>query len=158
VAQNSTKKSASIVTISRPWQLVFLASVFLSQLVSIIFLAWMFGDRNNGEGIKLWVYQLTYWLQPLAYFLVGLLFAWRRIVGLVPRLFWASFIATAGYLVYMASSAFITTVQARLIINYGPDTNSHWWSAFGWSWTEMLVVFALYCGALGFVACRARQK
>ena len=153
IAKNQT--NASVVSITTPWQLVFVTALVLSQALWVAVYLWSFTRRGVYTSYGTWMFQASYWVYPLLYVVAGYVFAWRqRIRGLVPRLFWAVFLAAIGTAVYNGSTVLLRWLENH-VGRYDPS-RSGLWAAFGWEWTGMGTMFVLFCLALVVIARRKR--
>ncbi len=153
VAEHTSVKHPLSVTIPRHWQLVFIATIIASQLISIIQIAWSMIRISHYVSSGTLIFQITSWLYPALYLLAAYLFLERRVRPGVPRLFWAVLIATVGVLVYQAANAIqnIALAEAHYVAHGGGL-----WNTFGVSWTLMVVVFVLFCVVLGTVSQKGK--
>ena len=149
----------TLVTIPPRWQLVFITAAIGSQVVFVAMMLASILRFSHYQSSGTWAFQITQWVYPLLYLAVGYIYARRRIKGMLPTLFWATFIATIGMTVWGVVQSVLSYVYSAL--NWwpvvGPDDKS-WWSAFGTIWTQMLVAFGLYCLALGVIVWKDKRR
>jgi len=150
-----TSKPQTAVEISRSLQIIFTAVVWLSWLAPLLYmLLW----ANVGfMAFSTWVFQASYIVLPLLFFLPALVFCWRKTDNVVKRLFLATFIGLLGYTSYMI----VSTIENILRIKFYPpvimDTNdTSWLTAFGHEWAVMGICAALFVIVLVWV--RIRKK
>jgi hypothetical protein len=159
VATAKSKKQPTLVTINPTWQLAFIVAMVVTQVISVGTILWLFTRHGNYISSGTWAYQIVQWLYPLLFVGAAYFFVRRRVTGLMPRLFWMVFVATIGV-------AFWGTLQLLLnalfsAFSWWPQVTSadnSWWSAFGITWTEMFVLFALYCTGLWLIAREGKRR
>jgi hypothetical protein len=155
-----TKKVASpssAVTITRPWQLAFLFSAVASQLSATAYIVWAFSRSGSWVSASTWTYQIVYFTYPLLFVAAALLFLRRRVSGTLPRLFWASFLATIGCFASMVITTGVQAIQTSWLRDHYYGADASIWNSFSWQWTGMGAAFALYCGSLAYVAWRVKR-
>lgn len=157
VAKELVSKSSSIVTITRPWQWAFLLSAAASQVSATAYIVWAFSRPDGWVSASTWTYQIVYFAYPLLYVAAALLFMRRRVSGTLPRLFWATFLATTGYLASMVLSTGVQAIQTSWMRNHYYDSSSVW-STLGWQWSGMGVAFVLYGCGLAYISWRSKHR
>jgi len=152
VGSNDAPKT---VTITRPWQLTFIGGVVAAQALFVGTMLWSFTRHGTYISAGTWVWQVTTWVYPLLYVAAGYAFVMSRVRGLVPRLFWSVFLATIGYFVYAALGMPLNYIRSN-VFNYTYSNDPSLWSAFGWDWSVMAALFALFCLSLLVIRLRKR--
>lgn len=153
------KKQPTLVTINRRWQLIFTVSLVATQLLGAATMLWMFTRHGSYISGGTWAFQISTWLYPLPFLAAAYLFVRKRILGFVPTTFWMVFLTTIGVSSWYAIDAVLNA--AFNVFNWWPqaaNTDRSWWSAFGITWTEMFVVFVLYCLGLWLVTRQGKRR
>lgn len=153
------KKQPTLVTINRNWQLAFIVAIVVTQLISVGTILWMFTRHSAYISGGTWAFQISQWVYPLLFLAAAYFFVKKRIVGLVPQLFWMMFVTTIGYVAWSAVDVFLNSLFA--INNWWPQVtraDSSWWSAFGITWSEMFVVWVLYCLGLWLITREGKRR
>jgi hypothetical protein len=159
VAKTAPKKAPTVVTITKPWQIVFIDAVVGSQIAWYLIVFWPYVRRHGNaemDGAS-WIWLLSNALYPLLYVAVSYLFVRRRVIGAIPTAFWALFLATIGCLGYNA----VMTIISWLRIDdqrYAVIHDTGLWSLYGWHWSVMAVIFAIFTVALMGVARKPIKK
>lgn len=159
MAVAKAKKQPDLVTIPRRWQVIFILAMVAAQLTSVGVFLWQFIRLSHYISGGTWAFQVSQWIYPLLYVVASLAFVRRRVVGVVPRLFWMIFLSTIGIVVYEALQTLLNMMFN--IFNWWPQVTSadkSWWSAFGITWVEMFVVFAVYCLVLWLAAQERKRR
>ena len=156
MAQLKKKTTNTTVTITKPWQIAFIVTALLSQLIWVGMVLWAYTRPDHWIGGGTWTFQILSWFYALAYLLVAFVFIRRRIRGTLPRLFWSFFIATIGYLAYSTLSALASWARGNWI-GYSSSTDTGLWAAYGWEWTVMIAVFVGYALTLCAVLWKAKK-
>jgi hypothetical protein len=155
----AAKKQPTLVTVNRNWQLAFIAAMVVTQLISTGTVLWMFTRHGNYIGSGTWAFQVSQWVYPLLFVAAAYPFVRKRIVGIVPKIFWMIFVATIGLVAWSAVMLLLNGMFA--LNNWWPQITSadkSWWSAFGITWTEMLVFWVLYCLGLWLIASEGERR
>ena len=152
------KKSAvsQVLAVSGHWQLAFITATILGWLSQAAATAFMFAT-NGFVGLGTWVFQITWWALPFAYFLVafGLLREYRL---WVHRLFVASISATIGMTAYTIATTWFNDLRYHYWPPAAPSPNDRsWWTAFGQDWLLMLGGLAVYTVLVGILVRRAKR-
>jgi hypothetical protein len=153
------KKHPTLVTINRNWQLAFITAMVVTQLLSVGTILWMFTRHSAYISGGTWAYQVSQWAYPLLFLGAAYFFVRKRIVGVLPQLFWMVFVSTIGLVAWSALGLLLNALFS--LYNWWPQVTSSdrsWWSAFGITWTEMLVLWALYCLGLWLIAREGKRR
>jgi hypothetical protein len=159
VATAKAKKLPTLVTINRSWQLAFITAIVAAQAVAIGTVLWMFTRQIHYVSSGTWAFQISQWVYPLLFLGASYAFVRKRVVGAVPRAFWAVFLTTIGMVAWYALEGLLNAMFN--IFSWWPQITSadkSWWSAFGITWTEMIVLFSVYCLVLGLIARERSRK
>ena len=157
-AKQAKKSTPVLVTITRPWQLVFVSIMLLSQIIIVAQLLWAYARFIHYLSAGTWAFQISTWGYPVMLVIIAWIFGLGRVLGWLPRLFWAVFLATMG----VAAFNVVQTVTNMLMTTFhwqsGIGANgTSWWAAFGVPWAEMMVLVVLYTVALGVIARRSKR-
>lgn len=152
----SAKSDAHLLTLSANWQALFIAVTIIGWLSMITAMLLTFSVVHYFSA-GTWAFQITVWLQPLAFFIVAFLLLGQYRPA-VKRLFMACLASTIGMTLY----GVVAMWEQRLWFNYtalhpiaGNDTS--WWSAFGNDWVMMLVGLAVFTGGLYLATRKSRR-
>lgn len=147
-------KTAVNVTITRNWQLTFIAVMVLAQLFALYYLVdgLLHYARYFKDGT--FIYQSVQNLYPVLYALAGWIFARNRVVGTMPKLFWAVFVAVIGLAVY-STTQLPLLFMSHWVSAIAGSNGKAWYQGIYWMWAQMAVVFALYCGGLWYIKRRS---
>lgn len=147
------KKADTNVTISPVFQKVFIVaalSVWLVQSALVLF------ETLGHSGISfggVWIFQLSIWGLPIVFFLLSLAFLRRKYHGW-RLLFWATFLATIGEMLYNG----LQTVEEgafQIYLSHRPDQLSgSFWSGQGSVWVIMAIGTALFVAGLVYMQKR----
>lgn len=138
------KKTDSNVSISPFYQKWFIVAAISVWLVQLVFVALETVGHNSIPITTIWLYQLSAWGMPALFFVVALLFL-RGQYKRWTLLFWATFLAVAGDMVYVGLQS-IEQGAYQLYVEHQtvPPSNSFWNG-------EASIWFAMVLGALLFV-------
>ena len=149
------KQTTVTITLSRGWQLLFILAAFAGWLSQ----AFVFGSATIASGyvsLGTFVFQLTIWLLPIAFFLAAYVILDQH-AGWLQRACMASIAATIGLALYNAGAVW----ERFLWNNYfaGPidARDASWWTAFGNEWLLMLVSLVLFTAGLYYLVHRRRS-
>ena len=158
MAHATTKKTATLVTVDRKWQLTFTVVLIGSQLATFIALMWSNLHYSHYTNAGTWTFQVTQFIVfPLLFLAAGYAFTLRRVRGLVPRLFWATLVSVIGLAVYASLQIPLNSLFNALHL-YNVSGDDSWWAAFGWIWIQMAAMLALYCLVLWLIFRKGRRR
>ncbi len=129
--------------------------MLLAQVMVVAQLLWVYARFIHYMSAGTWAFQVSTWGYPLLLVIIAWVFGLGRVLGWLPRLFWAVFIAAMG----VAAFSIVQTVTSILMTTFHWQSGSgtSWWAAFGVPWTEMMVLVVLYTIALGVIARRGKR-
>lgn len=149
--------TALSVSITRNWQITFIAAVLLMWLSPLVYLAFWMSSSYISSG-SLW-YQLSTVAVGVAWFAGALWWSWNRYRTLLQRIFSAMFVVT----IFAAIYGVMSTIETMLRFRYFPpaityENDSGLLTAFGHEWLVMIIGVVLLYLALFIHKQRAAKK
>jgi hypothetical protein len=121
-------------TVSRPWQLLFIVTMFLMWLSPLFYLVFWMSTSYISAGSLF--FQITNVVVPFVWLGLALWLIWDMYKTFLTRLFVSTFVATVGYVLYSS----LTSIEEQLRFKFYPPTintspgDTSWLTAFGHEW------------------------
>ena len=147
------KQSDNNVTVPPVFQKIFIGaalSVWLVQSALVLF------ETLGHSGITfegVWIYQVSIWGLPVLFFLLSLAFLRQRYNGW-RLLFWATFLATIGEMLYNGLQTIEEGAYQLFVANRPIPLNGSFWSSQGSVWIVMAIGMLLFVSGLVYLEKR----
>jgi hypothetical protein len=146
-------KSDTNVIIPPFFQKIFISaalSVWLVQLVLVLFTS--FG-QNGVPIVSIWLYQVSAWGLPVLFFILTLVFLRIRYKGW-QLLFWATFLATVGDLIYVCLQTIEQGSYQLYLRNHTIPSTGSFWTSQASVWLALIVVTFIFVTGLVYIQKR----
>ncbi len=133
-------------------QLAFLFAIALYYLFNIGVVIQNYLSSSTYVSTDTWTYyQLTVWLLPVLYLLLGLSFIWKQYHRLLERFFFGCLLGAVGFLTY---SAVASVISVWITPSYASQSI---WVAFGFNWALMLGGLTIFTGVIAILSRKKRH-